>query len=109
MSENQEENLPVSPLYLAYIFIIGFGLVAVFIYGGYVGWSLLYVSLVGALFQTLFRVGKQLWRSSFESNNETGSEQVGITAKAIAIIYITMIFVTALWYGVGYLIAWLFA
>jgi len=110
VSEEAETQEPVSGAYLAYTFIAGIGLIVVLTYGGYASWPLFPTIAAGALAQSVFRVIKRMWKRSLSSPGEPAQDLNISTAEAtryFVFLYVAMVLVSLLWYGIGWSIGWL--
>lgn len=105
MQEDAQETPPnISIPYLLFTFGVGIGLVVLFAVAGYQGWPFVTTVLLGAAAQTVFRVTKRAWRYALEPTQLGDAEEETSTRLAFTaylLIYAVMLFVTALWYGVG--------
>ena len=112
---NQSKNM--SAPYLVITFGAGIFLVSCLIYAGVKGYSFLLSILLGGIAQVLFRVSKRMWLNSLNpvintSRNKnllvTGIIETMPTVKVFGLLYLAMIAVSALWYGIGMFFAWVF-
>ena len=103
-SDNETQSLTLS--YTAFSIVVGIGLVAALAYAGYTGLPLIPTILAGAAAQTVFRVSKRSWKNSLTTENtrSAGAESASNEpSKALLLVFVAMIAVSALWYGVGWL------
>jgi hypothetical protein len=103
MAEGQGKE--PSLVYLCYMVVGALAIVATLIIAGLRGWSLLPTLLIGAGVQMFFRTVKRLWRNAFGQSH--GTESTAWTRRDyqwMALSYIVMVGVCALWYGVGWLL-----
>src|SRR5688572_19534040 len=110
MEQESQSAREVSYSYLAYVFGVGISLIAVLVYAGYSSWPVLPTLAVGAGAQWFFRVTKRMWRRSMGRSTPADDEEQVATlqgAKYAALIYIMMLVVCGVWYGIGRGIAWL--
>ena len=104
------------------VIVLGIILLVVNVLAGYWQWHFWLTVFCGGLIHTVFRVGKRSLRTTItammeQSNNGEeddgdASEEVNVvhasltSKKIFSLLYIGMMLVTSLWYGVGRLIAW---
>lgn len=105
MTETQAEDT-LSLAYLAYAWAGALGIVGCLITAGFQAWPLFPTLLVGAVVQVGFRTVKRLWRRSFRVPRET-PDPTALSRRdyqQLLLLYLVMIGVCALWYGVGWLV-----
>ena len=112
MQENTQEasgpDIPIS--YLLFTFLVGIGLVVLIALAGYRAWPFVSTVLLGAAAQTVFRVTKRAWRNALQPAHASSENAIStrLALTAYLAIYVVMLVVAALWYGVGAGIAKLF-
>ncbi|TDF41523.1 hypothetical protein EYS14_01305 [Alteromonadaceae bacterium M269] len=115
-SETKENNSKSAP-FLVFTFGVGFLIIACLVYLGTYGFNFWLSILIGGVAQVFFRVIKRIWANAindsvYSSNNSNSLVQGGIdtlpTFKIFALLYVAMVSVSALWYGIGAFLAWLF-
>ena len=107
--EEESVNLPTS--YLVSVISIGIALIITYIVAGYNQWPFILTVMLGAIAQTIFRIIKRVIKNNIQKTeaNNSNSETSNMSAlKIYTLIYIMMLFVTALWYGIGVVIEKLF-
>lgn len=105
MNESDDEAQSLTASYRAFSIVVGIGLVAALTYAGYAGLPPIPTILVGAVAQTIFRVSKRSWKRSLtnlETNDPGASPKTTEDRKALILVFVAMIAVSALWYGVGW-------
>jgi uncharacterized membrane protein YjjP (DUF1212 family) len=112
--EEQEKKVTLS--YLTYTFGVGLTSIALVVYWGVTGFSFLISIALGGLIQVFFRTTKRMWSNKLNPNIQDSRNPllVGIietlpTAKVFMSLYLTMVAVSSLWYGVGLFFGWLFS
>ena len=104
------------------VIVLGIIILVVNVLAGYWQWHFWLTVFCGGLIHAVFRLGKRALRNAItammeQSNNSEeddgdASEEVNVvhtsltSKKIFSLLYIGMMLVTALWYGVGRLIAW---
>jgi hypothetical protein len=114
VTEEQEKKVTLP--YLAYTFGVGLASIALVIYWGVIGFSFIISIAVGGLIQVLFRTTKRMWSNHLNPNMQ-GSRNpliLGIietlpTFKVFVSLYLIMVAVSSLWYGVGLFFGWIFS
>ena len=107
MKESDSETQSLTASYTAFSLVVGIGLVAALTYAGYTGQPLIPTILVGAAAQTVFRIIKRSWKNSLTNlgPKDAGAEPASNEHyKALILVFVAMIAVSALWYGVGWLL-----
>ena len=119
----EEENVDVptkntSFPYLIYTFGFGLAIIFVLVYSGYNGYPFVISILIGALFQVIFRITKRMWSNNLNKDFDevstsrnpliAGFVETLPTFKIFFLIYVAMVFVSALWFGMGKAAAWFF-
>ena len=101
----------ISVPFLVYMFGVGFGLIVALGYAGYASWPFLITISVGAVAQLLFRVIKRVWKNPLNGGGGSSTEdRLDLKFfRNLLLAYIAMLAVSALWYGIGQGIRWLFA
>ncbi len=112
MEEGAESDVVVSIPYLAYMYVVGFGIIGVLMYAGVNAWPFWLTVLIGGVVQLVFRIIKRTWKNSFSSTEISppeGPEQTltRTDIRNLLIAYPTMVAVCALWYGIGWGTAWI--
>lgn len=95
---------PASAAYLAYVFIVGFGLIVLYTGFGYFKVNALYSVLGGAAIHCAFRGSKHLWGRQFAGVADAPEKTPSSPSIPLRFItlYATMCLVVLLWYGLGY-------
>ena len=109
--EETEQNIILPKSYLIVVNSISIILIIIFIFSGYNNWPFISTIMVGAVVKTIFRITKRAIKNKIQKTNTTSSsEEISNIAaiKSYSLIYITMLFVTALWFGVGIVIGKIF-
>lgn len=112
MEEISESSVETSVSYLAFTFVVGFGIIGVLIYAGFDSWNAWLTLLLGAIVQLAFRVMKRLWRNLLSPSDESSPEKsekewTNTDVRNLLIAYPMMIIVCALWYGIGWGLGWI--
>ncbi|MDT0630089.1 hypothetical protein [Alteromonas sp. W364] len=104
--------------YLIYTFGLGLLIIGVLIYLGYTNEPFLISISIGAVAQVLFRVTKRMWSNRLNRHRTDvmtpknpmiqGIVDTLPTFKVFGLLYIAMLFVSALWFGIGRGVGWLF-
>ena len=106
--------------YLIYILIVGISLFGLLIYLGFIGYKFWVTVLVGAAAQVIFRVSKKTWSNQLNKSslNEDNSQSNPVflaileslpTFSILALLYVSMLFITGLLYGIGSIIRYVFS
>jgi len=94
--------------------LVGVTIILVLVISGFQQWSFLLSVFMGAAAQTAFRLGKRYYKNKIVEKDRqveraelvvNDSEEIDIfTIQLLGMIYIAMLFVSALWYGIGVLL-----
>ena len=115
--QEKEEANKISIPYLIFTFGIGLSLIACLIYAGVQGLSFILSIIAGGFAQVFFRVSKRVWLNALNPDKNTSKHSshlaAGIintipTVQVFAMLYMVMVAVSALWYGVGSFFDWVF-
>lgn len=115
--QEAEQSKNMSVPYLVFTFGVGISLIACLAYAGVQRYSFLFSILIGGVAQVLFRVSKRMWLNSlnpgiYTSKNKnllvTGIIETMPTVKVFSFLYLAMVAVSALWYGMGIFFALVF-
>ena len=107
----------MSAPYLVYTFGFGLSLIAFLVYAGVRELPFILTIAVGGVVQVFFRVTKRAWLNALNpdkiANKQSSHLAAGIidtipTIKTFVILYVVMVAVSALWYGVGSFLGWVF-
>jgi|GEM_PF-1778988 len=99
-------------IYLLYTFIIGTLIISLLIFAGIKEYHLWPSVLLGGLVNTIFRVSKRTIKKNYSvdiNNNEKSNLDTDSisTAGVFSFMFLSMVIVSAFWYGVGVLGKWL--
>lgn len=117
LTQESEDTNKMSVPYLVFTFGFGLSLIVCLVYAGLQGVPFILTIAVGGVAQVLFRVTKRAWRNALNPAKNTSKHSshlaAGIietipTIKVFAMLYVTMVAVSALWYGIGSFFGWLF-
>lgn len=108
-----EQNVTLPKSYILSVISIGVTLIIILIYSGYNDWPFIPTVMLGAVAQTLFRITKRVIKNKIQKTNtdtDSSNEEISNLSaiKTYGLIYIIMLFVTALWVGVGIVIGKVF-
>lgn len=117
LPEETDKTNKMSAPYLVFTFGFGLSLIACLIYAGFRGLPFILTIAVGGVVQVFFRVTKRAWLNALNPNKTTNKYSshlaAGIintipTIKIFVILYVVMVAVSALWFGIGSLLGWVF-
>ena len=115
--EETDRTNKISVPYLLYTFGFGLSLIACLVYAGVHGLPFILTIAAGGIAQVFFRVTKRAWLNSLNpdkiTNQHSSHLAEGIintipTVKIFFLLYVVMMAVSALWYGIGNFFGWVF-
>ena len=115
--ETQGNTNKMSVPYLVYTFGLGLSLIACLVYAGVQELPFILAIALGGIAQVFFRVTKRAWLNALNPEKNTSKHSSHLAAviietiptiKIFALLYVVMVAVSALWYGIGRFFGWMF-